>query len=216
MYHRLPNLVDGSRRWLSSTNSITSITSITSNTNSNTINVWNENISKRDWADLEDFLCRTVGEKVHDPVLQQPLARLKWLHKQIAVSHADSVTLQLLLRLPSLLHPALEQLKAQICHAADAAVQQWLRENNKPALWLADGGCKVCVNVEAVATTPVPMMARLVEDHEDVIQSLGPGLKAVAHFVAVYSCKVRGTRHALDIRFRNRTLDATLDATIDG
>ena len=122
-------------------------------------------------------------------MLLQPLSQLKWLHRKIAVSNGDKATittLQLLLRLPSLLHPSLEELKSRIRNAAESTVQEWLR--GKPLLT----GLNVCVNVEAIATTPVPMMARLVEDHEDIVKGLGPGLKSVAHFVAVYSCKVCG------------------------
>jgi len=139
-------------------------------------------------ADLEDTLCKTVAESVQDPVLHQPLSKLHWLHKQIAVSDGDTsnTTLQLLLRLPSLLHPALEELKASIRERANVQVQQWLKEKN-----VLSNELNVSVNVEAIATPPVPMMARLVEDHEELLQNLGPALKSVAHFVAVYSCKVR-------------------------
>jgi len=146
-------------------------------------------------ANLEDQLVKEVAEKVQDPILQQPLSKLQWLHKQIAVSNGDqpTTTLQLLLRLPSLLHPSLDELKERVRTEANTAVQEWLRDNKQPSL----AGLNVEVNVEAIATTPVPMMARLVEDHEDLFKELGPGLKSVAHFVAVYSCKVCLCQHAI-------------------
>ena len=178
---RSRSIMDRHRRWLSST---------TTTNNNNNNKSWNDKVSKRDFAELEDFLCQTVEEKVQDPVLHQPLSKLKWLHRKIAISNGDkattATTLQLLLRLPSLLHPSLDELKSRIRKEAESAVQEWLQKKS-----LLSAGLNVCVNVEAIATAPVPMMARLVEDHEDMIKSLGPGLKSVAHFVAVYSCKVR-------------------------
>jgi hypothetical protein len=164
------------------------------NTTSSCASSWSETISKRDMAELEDRIWTAVGNAVHDPVLHQPLAKLKWLHKRIAVvseskdaSSTTTTTLQLLLRLPSLLHPALAELKRLVTKEAEAQVHAWLMEKKNYSKNLKD----VSVNVECIATTPVPMMARLVEDHEDLLTSLGPGLASVAHFVAVYSCKVR-------------------------
>jgi hypothetical protein len=47
------------------------------------------------------------------------------------------------------------------------------------------------VNVEAIASKPVPWMAKDAEDQKDIKSRLGPGLANVANFLAVYSCKVR-------------------------
>jgi Mrp family chromosome partitioning ATPase len=143
--------------------------------------------SKRDIADLEDKICSAVAANVQDPVLQQPLSKLQWLHKRIAISSSSSAgnktpTLQMLLRLPSLLHPSLPELKERIQLEAEKHLHIWLRERNQTT-----GNCTV--NVEAIATKPVNMNARLVEDHDELLKNLGPGLASVSHFVAVYSCK---------------------------
>jgi hypothetical protein len=48
------------------------------------------------------------------------------------------------------------------------------------------------VNVEAsIASKPVPWMAKDAEDQKNIESRLGPGLANVAHFLAVYSRKVR-------------------------
>ena len=146
-------------------------------------------MSKRDMAELEDRVCDSVATAVRDPVLHQPLSKLQWLSKRIAVSETDDstlTTLQMLLRLPSLLHPSLDELKRLVQTEAESQVQMWLKEKK----YFSEADLQVVVNVEAIVTTPVPMMMRLVEDRDDLLTSLGPGLASVAHFVAVYSCKV--------------------------
>lgn len=149
---------------------------------------WSDAISTRQLAELEDVVHAHVSKTVRDPILQSSLADLQWLNRRIAVSennNQDSTTLQLHLRLPSLLHPDLAVLKESISHSAKEVVDEWLRERSH------EDKLAVNVNVEAIATTPVPMMARLSEDRDDLLKSLGPGLANVAHYVAVYSCKVR-------------------------
>ena len=144
-------------------------------------------------ADLEDRIYRSVATKVQDPVLQQPLAQLKWLHKQIAVSSSSSTsntTLQLLLRLPSLMHPELDLLKDRVRDQATTELHKWLRERGLDDTRKDE----ITINVEALAqSTPVPVMARLrlpdEDDHAALLKQLGPGLQSVAHHVAVYSCK---------------------------
>ena len=179
----------------------------------------NSLFSKREIADLEDRLWTTVGKQVYDPILtNQSLAQLQWMHRRFAISSSSledeskdngSIRIQLLLKLPSLLHPALDQLKQSVQQAAQREVQNWLAERHKQQP--DDGKNKnlpITVNVEAMATPPVPFMARLVLEQqqqeaesnssdnmtsvqEELLKSLGPGLASVSHFVAVYSCKVR-------------------------
>jgi len=141
-------------------------------------------LSARQVADLEDLLMANVGSQVQDPVLHKDLVSLQWFHSRIAVS--EDGTVQILLRLPSLLHPALHELKETVRILAEKEIGQWLlssqqQEQQQPTIH---------VNVEVMATQPIPMMARLVEDPEELINDIGPGLANVSHFVAVYSCKV--------------------------
>jgi len=176
--------------------------------------------SKREIAELEDRLWTTVGKQVYDPILtNQSLAQLQWMHRRISISSSSlkddpknngiQLRIQLLLKLPSLLHPALDQLKQSVQQAAQGEVQQWLADVERHKHQPDDGKNKnhsITVNVEAIATPPVPFMARLFLEQQqeeaesnssdnmksvqdELLKSLGPGLASVSHFVAVYSCK---------------------------
>lgn len=118
---------------------------------------------------------------VIDPVVQQDLAALQWIHPKLAIS--EDGTLHVLLKLPSLLHPRKDELKELVKLACEQEFRLWASdrniENSSPP--------KVCV--EVIASKPVPMMEKLVQDKEELLKSLGPGLSSVSHFVAVYSCK---------------------------
>jgi hypothetical protein len=137
-------------------------------------------LSPREVASLEDRLWKTVASRVQDQVLQKDLVALQWWNRRIAIS--DDGTIQILLRLPSLLHPSLQELKDTVKLEAENEINLWLKETGReePAR----------VNIEVIASPHMPMMARLVEDPEDIVKELGPGLANVSHFVAVYSCKV--------------------------
>jgi hypothetical protein len=142
-------------------------------------------VSKRDFAQLEDALHRAAGSVV-DPVVGRSLSSLQWLDKRLALSE-DGRALRMLLRMPSLLHPRLAELKERVREAAEAAMRA------SPISTGAESA-----TVEAIAGRPVPFAARLLhgQDEEgggrdEVLAGLGPGLAGVAHVVAVYSCKVR-------------------------
>jgi hypothetical protein len=132
-------------------------------------------------ADLEDRLWSAVGATVKDPDLDMDLKALGWLNRRIAIS--DDGTVQLLLRLPTLLHPSLPDLKTLIQLSAEKEISQWASEKG-----LED--VKASVNVEAIASRPVPWMAKDGEDQKEIESRLGPGLANVSHCLAVYSCKV--------------------------
>lgn len=140
-------------------------------------------LTRRQHADLEDQLVAKIGKQTIDPVLGKELSRLGWVHRRMAIS--DDGTLQVLLRLPTLLHPKLEELKATVQTNAEACLREWASQQassnvaNPPS----------SVNVEAMASTPVSMTARLLENPEEFLQSQGPGLAEISHFLAVYSCK---------------------------
>jgi hypothetical protein len=157
-------------------------------------------VSKRDFAQLEDALHRAAGSVV-DPVVGRSLSSLQWLDKRLALSE-DGRALRMLLRMPSLLHPRLAELKDRVREAAEAA----MRASPIPV------GAE-SATVEAIAGRPVPFAARLLhaQDEEDggrdeVLAGLGPGLAGVAHVVAVYSCKVRVSRCSHDRERSSRKL----------
>ena len=144
--------------------------------------------STRDMADLEERLWSAVGSTVKDPEINVDLKSLGWMNRRLAVS--DDGTVQILLQLPTLLHPALDDLKNLVKFAAEREIGKWISEKG------LDSNIEAKVNVEAVASKPVPWMTKDPEDQKDVDASLGPGLANVAHCIAVYSCKVSSTcRH---------------------
>lgn len=132
-------------------------------------------------ADLEDRVCGRVAQKVRDPVLGQTLQVLQWLHKKVSVSSTDG-SLQILLRPPSLLHPLLDDLKEKIRSEAEQELRTWLNDRGKSSV-------SARVSVQVLPAAPVSMMARLMDDPDELVKSLGPGLANVTHFLAVYSCK---------------------------
>ena len=60
-------------------------------------------------ADLEDQVWSAVGARVKDPEVNVDLKSLGWLSRKLAIS--EDQTVQVLLKLPTLLHPSLEDLK---------------------------------------------------------------------------------------------------------
>lgn len=121
-----------------------------------------------------------LGTQVVDPLLKTNLRDLGWIGRRIDFSE-QGVKVQL--RLPTLLHPSLPKLKQDV----KATTLLELNEIAKEKRWELES--PMTVNVQAVATQPYPMVARQVDDHNDLISRLGPGLAHVAHFLAVYSCK---------------------------
>ena len=140
-------------------------------------------LTKRQHADLEDRLVSVVGKRTEDPVLKKELRRLGWLHPRMALSQDG--TLQILLRLPTLLHPQLKELKESVHREAEQFLQEWATEHPD----VASSNMPRTVNVEAMASTPVSMTARLLEDPDSFLKTQGPGLSEISHFLAVYSCK---------------------------
>jgi hypothetical protein len=140
-------------------------------------------LSTRDFAALEARLVHKVGSTVKDPILNTDLKTLGWIQRRIKVTDKDN-SLELQLKLPTLLHAQRQELTS--------AVESALREE-----LTAIAGEKgidqksVNVNVEITAAPTVPVVARRPEEHDEVIRNLGPGLAKVAHFLAVYSCKVQ-------------------------
>lgn len=137
-------------------------------------------------ADIEDRVWSSVGTSVQDPEINKTLKELGWINRRLAVS--EDGTVQLLLKVPTLLHPSLDQLKEQVKNAAEVEIRKFL---SGKGLKEAEG--KLQVNVEAIANTPIPFTAGGPEDPKDIESRLGPGLVNVAHYLAVYSCKVSDT-----------------------
>lgn len=137
-------------------------------------------MSPRDMAEMEDRVAAAVGASVKDPEIDMFINDLGWMTRRLAVS--DDGTIQVLLKLPTMLHPSLDLLKEKVRIAAEVEINNFLSDKSLSC-------SSIKVNVEAVATTPVPF-AGTREDPKEIESRLGPGLVNVAHYVAVYSCKV--------------------------
>jgi hypothetical protein len=137
--------------------------------------------STRDMAELEDRIYSVVGSSVKDPEVKVDLKTLGWMNRRIAIS--EDGTIQILLRLPTLLHPGLDELKRSIKTVAENEIKDWAATKgiNTPAK----------ANIEAIATKPVSWLVKDEEDQIELESRLGPGLANVAHVIGVYSCKVR-------------------------
>jgi len=127
-------------------------------------------LSRREIASLEDDLTKAVGQ-LKDPILSKDLKTLGWLPKRLVVrDDRESVSLEI--QLPSLLHPALDDLKFQIRSIAD----DLLRNH-----------CKV--DIEVQTSKPYPIYTASSDQRTEYLKQLGPGLANVSHCIAVYSCK---------------------------
>jgi Mrp family chromosome partitioning ATPase len=176
-------------------------------------------LSKYDAVELEEYIYANVTSVVCDPVLGLPLSTLKWLQKRISISYSTetdtsskllieqtndderihnslpvTVRLSFQLRLPSLLHPKLNELRELIKdHALKHAQQWWTEKRTKDA---ANSNYEYDTNmiqfqveVLPIVQPTIPIMSRFVEDAAELLYNLGPGLTSVTHCIAVYSCK---------------------------
>jgi hypothetical protein len=167
-------------------------------------------LSHRDKAELESRLITRVGNMVQDTILNQSLSSLGWLSPRLEIISSDNddnsssdsrdhvLLVEISLTLPSLLHPDLQRLKKDIQLAAEMELAAWHKERNHQTATPLNGTRKTTTTIvqhqvkvvaTATAVPPVPLMARLSEDPNELLEMLGPGLANVAHFVAVYSCK---------------------------
>jgi hypothetical protein len=148
-------------------------------------------LSRRQVADFEEFLYTSVGSLVKDPVLGRTINDLKWMNKRIATSRRGedgTIVVDILLKLPSLLHPSIKELQDELRRVAQEYAVEWF--NREKIVMTLDVKNTVEVNVAVLPEKPISAMAKLLENPTDLLSSLGPGLTNVSHVVAVYSCKV--------------------------
>lgn len=151
-------------------------------TAASSIHTWSD-VSPRDLASLEDRLCQSVGTKVIEPILKKDLGSLKWMDRRIVVATEQNAA-KLSVRIPTQLYPSKDELLKQVLKITSREVQDW---NAQRTDQLDDAR----IQVELVAAKPVPAMSKYVENHEELLKQLGPGLVNVSQYLAVYSCKVR-------------------------
>jgi Mrp family chromosome partitioning ATPase len=137
-----------------------------------------------------------VSSQVVDPTTQKTLKDLGWLNRRIGSSSGegsdDQMSFQILLRLPTLLHPELDELKECVRSIVDTQISAWVTECGLSHGQQVDNERQFRVEVHALPSPkpPVPWTIQAGRATvEDIEQRHGPGLTHVAHVVAVYSCK---------------------------
>jgi len=150
--------------------------------------------SPRQMADLEERVWSTVGSNVKDPETNLHLHNLGWVHRKLTVSRSVDETkskdaVQIILQLPTLLHPSLESLESKVRDEAIQEINRWATDNNL-SMVSSDGSPQVQVDVKTTTKQPIPWTVQSGQQSQDDVNSrLGPGLANVSHFLAVYSCK---------------------------
>jgi len=136
--------------------------------------------SPRQMADLEERVWSAVGSNVKDPETNMYLHNLGWLHRKLTAPTKGSI--QIILKLPTLLHPSLDSLESKVREEAKQEIDRWLANNNLQT--------EVEVDVKSTAKQPIPWTVQSGQQSQDDVNStVGPGLANVSHFLAVYSCK---------------------------
>jgi hypothetical protein len=120
---------------------------------------------------------------VLDPFLQKPIRSLGWLKKVSLDTNKEHPSIIAQVRIPSRLHPKLQELEENITEAIRMAIKQMnLAPKDKP----------MSIKVE-FSLQPAKPLQVYQQTHQALelqqLESLGPGLSSVTHSVAVYSCK---------------------------
>lgn len=131
---------------------------------------------------LEEFIFSHVNENLNDPILKRPLRDLNWIRGPYVLQNTNSI--QVVLRLPTKLHPKLDVLVESIKQCTNEAIQMFNDKQEQTTEQKIDWD----VDVQIQITSPQVKIDKG-ETIEDVEKRLGPGLIHVSKFIAVYSCK---------------------------
>jgi len=155
------------------------------------------NLSPRQKANLEEEMLIT-GCGVIDPILKTNIAVLGWVRavkfptsskikspKTVEFINQSS-SIKVTLHLPTLLHPSLAELKTAICNAVQDQITRKAKNDDNFDVLVSSPPLEV--EIKLSLSKPVPL-SRNTENSDLQIKNLGPGLKNVGHFLAVYSCK---------------------------
>ncbi len=160
------------------------------------------NLSPREEGNLEDSILRAVSEKVEDPVLKTNIRKLGWI-QSLNISSSSSAILSddgkdnemhpisVELNVPTLMHPHLDEVKEKVknvvsCEVLASMVDKGILQTSE--FDESDASNIIDVNIDVICSKPAPFV-RNIEEQDELIKKLGPGLSHVRHFLAVYSCK---------------------------
>lgn len=113
-------------------------------------------------------------------------------HNMKGMIGASSIVVNLLL--PTLMHPGVQEIKKDIQMIVSKQVVFAMKKDNAVDVKRdiedsqSEGEEIVKVDVKIKVSKPSPFVHNI-EEQDEVIKRLGPGLANVRHFIAVYSCK---------------------------
>ena len=148
-------------------------------------------LSPRLEAQLEEKIMDGLRTVV-DPVLQVNIRKLGWIssiqfpNARTTSSTTEDPALAIFLSIPPL-HPYKQEIEEKVHLCVQEVIISALKEssNFEDNLDLKE----VSVNVKFLeGSKPTPLGVET--DDDELLKKLGPGLKNVGHFLAVYSCKV--------------------------
>jgi hypothetical protein len=207
------------------------VTSISSTADHNSISSFLGDLSPRQEVNLEKNILAAISHEedgVVDPILKSNIRSLGWMQSiefnkngpiasigngvgngvgngngtEIGSANTrDGSSLNINLRLPTMMHPHIDEIREKIHSIATHQILSAMKQNQNHATnakvqdadididtYIDAGIYSSAVNVNISASKPAPFV-RNVEEQDSLIKKLGPGLSNVRHFLAVYSCK---------------------------
>jgi len=183
--------------------------------NTDTMASYLNNLSPRQEVKLEEDILAAMSHEengVIDPILKNNIRSLGWIqsiefqrntpiasigdhgHDHDHDYEEGGPGVHINLRLPTLMHPNMQDMKDKIQSIVTAQIHSamGMRQENMPMkssekdAGLSNANAMIHVNI--VASKPAPFV-RNIDEQNELIKKLGPGLSNVRHFLAVYSCK---------------------------
>ena len=156
-------------------------------------------LSPREEVNLEQDILRAISDEkegVIDPVLKTDIRTLGWvrsleLTKSLGImadeKGTSSITVNL--NLPTLMHPNLSEIKENVRAIVKKQVLMSMQaKGHLDKDYKNDDASDVNIHVNMTSSRPAPFV-RNIDEQDELIKKLGPGLSNVRHFLAVYSCK---------------------------
>ena len=168
------------------------------NNNKDTMALYLNNLSPRQEVKLEEDILAAISHEedgVIDPILKNNIRSLGWIQSiefqkksGIGIGDERATGVSINLRLPTLMHPNIQEMKEKIQSIVAAQIHSAMEQKNMPIAEKDAGILDTMIHVNIAASKPAPFV-RNVDEQNALIQKLGPGLANVRHFLAVYSCK---------------------------
>jgi len=176
-----------------------------------TISKYLEDMSPREEANLEKIILDALSHEeygVRDPIIGRNIRKLGWIQslhirksrelgllRNSTTSGNNGASIVVNLSLPTLMHPGVQEIKNEIQKMVSKQVILAMKKDDAVATYNVrleqqQQGEEELVKVDVMITSSKPSpFVHNVEEQDEIIKRLGPGLANVRHFIAVYSCK---------------------------